>query len=250
MRNDPKIESYIAGILDGSHLPLRRRSEVAEELRGHLEQLVESKRGSGLVDQAAVESALNDFGPPEVVQRQLRRQQGIHERHEALTGIRRFLPALITVSMLLAGYIAIVGSSVLLPWRIVATMVVFVSVLLAMCPIVYAVCLTTLRTKQQLPRQEFRFVANASYWFVLVVVCMGVSEVILGAGVMITLASLQKGMPHAVNKIDLGQLSLDSWREIILGAGSAMAVLSLGVGLLVAGYQRWRCAVDVPESTA
>ena len=192
---------------------------------------------------------MNDFGPPEVVQRLLRRQHSIHERREALTGVRRFLPALITVSTVLAGYIAIASPSALLPWRIVATMVVFVSVLLAMCPIVHAVCLTTLRTKQQLPRQEFRFVANASYWFVLVIVCLGVSEVILGAGAIFMLAFLQKGMPHVIPDMNFGQLSLDCGRELILGAGSTMAFLSLMVGLFVAGYQQRRCAVDAPEST-
>ena len=127
MPNDPRIENRIADVLVGSGLPVDRRSEIAEELRGHLEQLVESKCGSGIADQAAVEAALNDFGPPEVVQRQLRRQHSIHERHEALAGVRRFLPALITVSMLLAGYIAISCPSALLQWRLVATTVVFVT---------------------------------------------------------------------------------------------------------------------------
>ena len=250
MPNDPRIENRIADVLVGSGLPVDRRSEIAEELRGHLEQLVESKRGSGLVDQAAMEAALNDFGPPQVVQRQLRRQHSIHERREALTGIRRFLPALVTVSMLLAGYIAITCPSALLPWRIVATMVVFVSVLLAMCPIVHTVCLAMLRTKQQLPRREFRFLANASYWFVLVVVCLGISEVILGAGAILMLASLKQGMPHGIPVMNFCQLSLDCGRELILGAGSTMAFLSLMVGLIVAGYQRRRCTVDAPESTA
>lgn len=250
MRNDPRIENRIADVLAGSGLPVDRRSEIAEELRGHLEQLVESKRGSGLVDQAAVEAALNDFGPPEVVRRQLRRQHGIHERHQALAGVRRFLPALIAVSMFLAAYIAIATSSALLAWRIVATAVIFASVLLAMCPIVHAVCLATLRAKQQLPRQEFRFVANASYWFVRVIVCLGVSEIILGAGAIFMLASLKKGMPQIIHITNFGQLSLDCGRGLILRAGPRMALLSMVVGLIVAGYRWRRCAVDTPESTA
>jgi hypothetical protein len=243
------MEGYIAGILNGSHLPLLRRHEVAEELRGHLEQLVQSKREDGLVEQEALEAALQDFGPPEVVQRQLRRQHAIHERRAALAGARRFLPALALVSMLLAGCIALASSTALLPWRIVATAAAFASVLLATGPIVYIVCLAALRTKQPLPRQEFQYFPNAAYWFILVAFCICVSEVILGAGAIAILASFQRGMPHLVHDVDVGQVSLACGRGVMIEAGPTMASFSLLTGLIIAFYQRRRCPVDTAEST-
>ena len=72
MRNDPRLEERIADVLAGSGLPMDRRSEVAEELRGHLEQSIASKCEAGLSDDQAVEAVLTEFGSPAVIRKQLR----------------------------------------------------------------------------------------------------------------------------------------------------------------------------------
>jgi len=249
MRDDSAIESRIAEVLAGSRVPVERRAAVAEELRGHLEQLVETKRAGGLDDESAVEAALDDFGPPEAIRQRLRRQQGSQDHREALTAACRFLPSLIAVAAALAVGIAVASSGILL-WRIVATVAVFTSLFLAMCPVVYVVSLARLRTRQQLPRRECRFIANASYWFVLAIVCMGISEIILAAGALMTFASLQAGMPHAVYQLDFGQLSPEFGTDMAPDAGSVMAFFSCVAGLILAGRQRWRCAEDTTKLAA
>ena len=85
MRDDSRIEAWIAGVLVGSGLPLNRRSEIAEELRGHLEQSLTCKCEAGQPDEQAVEAALAEFGSPAVIRKQLRRQQRALDHRHALS---------------------------------------------------------------------------------------------------------------------------------------------------------------------
>ena len=85
MRDDSRIETRIAGVLVGSGLPLNRRSEIAEELRGHLEQSITCKCEAGQSDEQAVEAVLAEFGSPAVIRKQLRRQQRELDHRHALS---------------------------------------------------------------------------------------------------------------------------------------------------------------------
>ena len=89
MAEDLKIDQRIEAILTGSGLPMDRRAEVAEELRAHLEQGVARRRKAGLPEDQAIEDALAGFGSPEVIRRQLRRQQRMLDRRDTLVDIRR-----------------------------------------------------------------------------------------------------------------------------------------------------------------
>lgn len=85
MRDNPKIEHLIVDVLTGTGLPVERRSEIAEELRGHLEQSVAIKCEAGLTVEQAVEVVLAEFGSPAVLRRQLRRQQRAADHRYALS---------------------------------------------------------------------------------------------------------------------------------------------------------------------
>jgi len=77
MHKDEMIKRQISAILEGSRLPMDRREEVADELRGHIEQLVAAKHEEGLSEEQAVEAALAGFGSPAVIRKQLVRQQRV-----------------------------------------------------------------------------------------------------------------------------------------------------------------------------
>ena len=91
MPENQTIEHHIAAILKGSGLPMDRREEIAEELRGHFEQLVAAKLDHGHTEEQAIQSALADFGSPALIRRQLRRHQRIVDRRYALAEVRRLI---------------------------------------------------------------------------------------------------------------------------------------------------------------
>jgi peptidoglycan/LPS O-acetylase OafA/YrhL len=72
--DDPRVEQYLQTIARqlGASDPARRDDEL-RELRQHLETLIAGHRARGLADNAAVETALHQFGHAEQLGRDLGR---------------------------------------------------------------------------------------------------------------------------------------------------------------------------------
>jgi len=168
MRNDPRIENRIADVLVGSGLPMDRRSEVAEELRGHLEQSIASKCEAGLSDDQAVEAVLAEFGSPAVIRKQLRRQQRRLDHRHALSPPGKSIgPGGIVVCALFAAAVAFLSpppdTSVPLA-RWLNAVLVFAWLSLAGKIYLYALLRLQVRLKRHRPRDEYGFARSFPLW--------------------------------------------------------------------------------------
>jgi hypothetical protein len=168
MRDDPRIEAWIAGVLGGSRLPLERRSEIAEELRGHLEQSIASKCEAGLSDEQAVEAVLAEFGSPAVIRKQLRRHQRALDHRYALSPPGKSIgPWGIVVCTLFAAAVAFLSPppDTSVPFaRWLNGVLVFAWLSLGGMLSLYMWLRLEIRLKRRQPRDEFRFVRSFLFW--------------------------------------------------------------------------------------
>jgi hypothetical protein len=249
VREDAKIDQRIAAILVGSGLSLERRAEVAEELRGHLEQLVASQRQAGLPDAQAVEAALTRFGSPQVIRKQLRRQQRMLDRREALAAIRRptwGIGLLAVVTGLYAAAIAVLHPQPSSPlMRCLWGVVLFAWFLVILIVPVYWAALFACRIERRQPREEYHvrksllrgmgmgvvFLAYALAWAPLWV--MPVTPLLFEA-------------PEFAHYLP-GAFWHAWWVAVLESAGWVFGLLAVGVsgfGLGVVLHERSRCVTD------
>lgn len=96
---DP-VTDYIRTVLRGSGTPVTERPDVAAEMRAHIDALVQRQRLDGQAEDAAVAGALREFGDPDVLRRELRRQQMRALRRRRLA---EFRPPVAVVAVVTAG---------------------------------------------------------------------------------------------------------------------------------------------------
>jgi len=166
MGDDPRIEAWIAGVLGGSRLPLERRREIAEELRGHLEQSIASKCEAGLSDEQAVKAVLAEFGSSAVIRKQLRRQQRALDHRYALSPPGKSVgPWGLVVCGLFAAAVAFLSPAPDTPGaRWLNGLFVFACISLAAMLNVYAVLRLGIRLKRHQPRDEYCFARSFLLW--------------------------------------------------------------------------------------
>jgi hypothetical protein len=248
MRDNPRIEAWIASVLGGSGLPLDRRSEIAEELRGHLEQSVASKREAGLSDEQTLEAVLAQFGSPAVIRKQLRRQQRRLDHRHALSPPGKSIgPWGIVVCTLFAAAVAFLSPppDTSVPFaRWLNGVLVFAWLSLGGMLSVYPMVRLEIRLKRHQPRDEYCFARSFLLWAGAIFVGYPViGSVWLWPGLIP--ADLFYSDPRFHPMYPL-------WHEvrasILESAGQLLAVLTLVAivgGLGLALYERSRC-VDEP----
>lgn len=249
MREDAKIDQRIATILSGSGLSMEKRAEVAEELRGHLEQLVASERQAGLPDAQAVEAALTAFGPPQVIRRQLRRQQWIVDWREALVAIRRpawgiGLAAILTG--LYATAIAVLHPLPLSPlMRCLWGLALFAGFFLMLSVPMYWAALFACRIERRQPRQEYHVLRSFLRGVAMGVVFLAYAVAWAPLWVM-PITPLLFEAPVFAHYLP-GAFWHAWWVAVLESAGHVFGLLAVGVagfGLGVVLYQRSRWVTE------
>lgn len=251
MPEDSQLERQIAAVLRNSGLPMDRRAEIAEELRGHLENRIVHHRDAGLSGAQAVEAALADFGPAGVIRRQLRHQQWMLDRRRALVEIQRPTWAcglLVGLNALYVAAIAVLHPLPLSPLvRCLWGLVLLAGFLLLWLVPMYWTALLCCRMQRRRPREEYRVVRSflrGMTW----------------GGVLLTYALVWAPFwvvpvtPLVFDALDfthfLPSAFWNAWWLAVLESGwrvlVPLAVGMVGFGLSVVLYERSRC---VDEST-
>jgi len=252
MRNDARIENRIADILAGSGLPVDRRSEIAEELRGHLEQSIASKCEAGLSEEQAVQAVLAEFGSPAVIRKQLRRQQRELDHRHALSPPGKSIgPWGLVVCALFAAAVAFLSpppdTSVPLA-RWLNGVLVFACLSLAGMLYAYVWLRLEIRLKRDQPRDRYCFARS---------LLLSAGVIFIGYPAIGSLWGWSSTIPAHLFYSDprFHPLYL-LWHEVSAGfaesAGRFLAVLALVAivgGLALALYERSRC-VDEPATPA
>ena len=237
MHENSHIESWIAAMLTGSGLPVERRAEVADELRGHLEQRITAYRDTGLPEEQAVERALTDFGSPRVIRGQLRRQQRALDRRDALLELRRCIWLLVAVCGLLAAAAAIFSPGpVPRLTRLPAGACLFTGLLPIASVPAYLASLLECKVKHRLPREEHQFIRSWLRWMAVVALflagTLSLGPFLIGIGGYIGQDSLFQLIPYQI-----GVAALESpIRSFVVPF-----FMVLGCALLITLYERSRC---------
>lgn len=248
MDENTLVEERVAGALAGSGLPMERRVEVAEELRVHIQQLIDAKLDAGLSKTQAVEAALADFGPPQVIRKHLRRQQGRADRRHALAEVRRHVWWVLALSAFFVAMIAITGQR---PAEFVPPLVIglrlvglFALLLVMMILPMYATSFLGCQVTRRRPRGEFHFVRSFLRW--TGIVALGLAGFVALLVVMVCTA-----VPFAWNWLrpePMGSFSWLLWNHFVVGwlesAGRNFGIFASGVigfAAVIALYERLRC---------
>jgi len=250
MHKNSDIERWIAAMLTGSGLPVERRAEVADELRGHLQQCITAYRNAGLSDEQAIEGALADFGSPRVIRGQLRRQQRALDRHHAFSELRRHTRWLLTVCGLFATAAAIFAPGPPLT-RCLAGVCLLAVLLTTGSVASYFASLAECKVKHRLPRPEHHFVRSCLQW--MAVAALFLAGTLLFGPVMVGIAgylgqdSLFQSILYRAPEIVKGAPWL-IWYNIGVAALEAPIrsfvvpfFMVLGAALLITLYERSRC---------
>lgn len=210
MHKDTTIDSHIAAILHQSGLPLKRRAEVADELRCHLEQLIATKESAGLTSELAVEAALADFGSPQVIRKQLMKQQRKLDRRLALVEFRHSAKLLVGSCGFFAMVFALTapGPGTFGPRCLVGVCLFVVMLLIASVPVYFA-ALLALPVQRQRPIAEYSF--TRSFMRHAVVVCIYL-------GLTLTMAPLVIGFVGYIGQFILFQSIIYLAPGVIEGA--------------------------------
>jgi hypothetical protein len=246
MANDLQIDQRIAAILTGSGLPMDRRAEVAEELRVHLQQSVARGRQAGLTEDQAIEEALADFGSPEVIRRQLRRQQRMLDRRDTLTDIRRSQWTVRLPVAAIAFYAAVIAVLHPLPFspleRFMWGSLLFVGFALLVFVPTYWAALFARGIERRRPRAEYRALASLGRG-------LAMGGVLLAYALIWAPLWVMPFMPVLLDAPEFAHLLPGAflniwWVAVVESAGYVLGLLVFGVlasGLGVALYERTRC---------
>ncbi len=165
MNKHPKIEHSIATILTNCGLPMDRRTEVADELRDHLSQLVDAKCAEGMDEDQAIQTALAEFGSLAAIRRQLRKQQSVLDRRHVMADLRRYVWPLVAGCGIIALLVAIFApapASVSL--RCLFGAIISVGVCGIMITYGVSAELLVYRLQRPRPRSEFHFQKSFCFW--------------------------------------------------------------------------------------
>lgn len=84
-----EVNRYLASVLRDTAIEIARRSEIAEEMRSHIEQSAAARRAAGDCPGCAIRGAIDEFGPATVLRGRLRRRQLVADLMRALRSVRR-----------------------------------------------------------------------------------------------------------------------------------------------------------------
>ena len=255
MHEHSSIDRRIAAILTGSGLPLERRAEVADELRNHLEQLISAKHSAGLTGEHAVDAALTDFGSPNVIRNQLKKQQRRLDRRLALSEVRRCIWWLISGCGLFGMVCAITApGSVAAGPRCLVGACLFVGMLLIASFPMYLAELLSLQVKRRRPSAEYSFprsiTRNAAVVLFFLSCTLAIGPFVIGFGGYVGQNSLFRSILPLAPEVVEGAPWL-FWRNLGIVAWESPircfltpVLLVIVSALVIALYERSRC-VDV-----
>lgn len=263
MHKDPRIELRIAAILTGTGLPMERRREVAEELRGHLQQNIASKCASGLQDNDAIASALAEFGSPQVLRKQLRAQQRMLDRRQAFAKLRRqiWMPIIYAgLFVFWTGFFSIVPGMRTQPSHHIAPIllilhrvIVFVGLFFLVAGFMYVGNLFEYQIKRLRPRHEYHFLKSCLRW-------MAAVGLVLVATLTLVMFLMGFWTPLVCTWVNQGMLNncfanhfawtfshsfMAAWLESAVRNFGLCGLGVLGFGLGLSLYEHSRC-VDEP----
>lgn len=254
------IERWMGSCLAGSGLPVERRAEVADELRSHLEQLVAAKRDAGLPERQACKAALVDFGPPDVLRRQLRQHQRRLDRRHALSELRRHTWWLLTVCGFFGTVAAVFAPGPVPPLtRCLAGAFLLAGLLPTAFVATYLASLVEYKVKHRLPREEHHFLGSFLRWSGVAALflagTLGFGPILVGLCGYIGQDRLFRSILHRAPEIIEGAPWL-IWYNIGVAALESPVrsfvvpfFMVLGTALFITLYERSRC-VDGPATLA
>jgi len=165
MPDETRIDCFIESVVAGSGLDARRRADLAEELRGHLLQLIAAKREEGFGPEKAVDAALAQFGRTDVIRSAMRCQRRAADLRTVLADVRHAAWIPIGISVLLAAVIAAAAADVSLTGRVVMSVVSAVGLLLGLAlPIFAGFCWCRARVLRASPEGERKPAARVLGW--------------------------------------------------------------------------------------
>jgi len=183
---DP-VEEWIADVLAGSGLSMSRRAEISEEWRRHIDTLIQNCCRGEVADSRAVRAALDAFGRPEVLRRQLRRAQRTIDTRAALSETLRGLWLLTLTPAILVAVLAffIEGFSL---WQGCAAGLAFIVVLaLPMAVCNYLVVRMRVILLRPRPRAEINLPRRFLFW--MMSASMALAACVLTGGLLILTAA-------------------------------------------------------------
>lgn len=182
-----QVEEWIAITQVRTGLPMTRRMEIAQEWRGHLEQLIHDRLEQGLGQEQAVRSALQTFGEPDILRRQLRRTQRATDRRAALREVYGCIWVFTAAPAVIVAVLAVLFDRVVL-WEALAAGLAFLALVsqpATMCAYIVVRARTVIRRER--PRSEFDFASRYVMW---TGVCLGTLTLsIVVSGFLIAAAS-------------------------------------------------------------
>lgn len=243
--HDPRIEDRIATILSGSGLSMERRAGMAEEWRSHLGLSIAAKRERGLTKEAAVAAALDEFGSPDVIRRQLGRQQQMLDRRQASARVRRLIWHLFVYAAGFTSLLVLFAPEVVpLLDRCLIGVELFAVVFLLMVWAAYISEIFNAQVERRRPRAEFAFFRRSLRWMA-VTVFGAVSAVPFVMGVFAVLAPLLSAKWHTyLAAFQLWHNFGIAWMEF---GGRNFGLCAFGVilnGLAIAYHERSRCVAE------
>ena len=251
MHDDPRIERHIVTILAGSGLSMDRRAEVAEELRCHFSQSIAGKRESGLSEQEALASAIDAFGSPGVIRRQLRRQQRMLDRRQASDKVRRLIWFLLVWAVAFATLLVVCAPEAnSLFDRCLTGVELFAILFMLMVWAAYVSEIFNVQVERRRPRVEYVFFRSFLRGM-LIMIFGAVSAIPFVMGIFAVLAPLLNARWRSADPSALGlwhNFSI-AWMEF---PGRNFGLCVFGVvafGLSIALHEHSRC-IDEPDIPA
>lgn len=238
MHDDPRINRLIEEILAGSGLSIDRRREIAEELRGHLEQSVARRCAGGQSDEQSIQAVLAEFGSPAVIRRQLQRQQRIAEHRRALADFRRQIWLPLTFCGLFAILSLRLGASGSFLMNCLAGIAVFAGLFVFMAAFMYTATRLSYWVQRRRPRHEYHFLRSCLHW--MAVVALGFAALVPMLFLELTACSV---FLDSSPRLLCSNFTV-AWFEAPARNFGLTALGILAFGLPIALYERSRCTDD------
>lgn len=262
MRDRPTVDDWIRGVLSGSGLPMARRAEIADEWRDHLRQRIEAKSAGGMTLNDAVQAALNDFGDPTRLRRELRRGQHACDLRRAVDKTRPIAAWTLGAALCAAGLTAVClpGSAPAVERLAGGCIIFFPLALFAIVP-AFLASFVELGVTRSRPVEEFHPVRSFLRWSCVVAAFLAgiLLSTVVAVGLCAYLAphSVFLSALHPNPEIMYGAPWL-IWRHIAVAAcrfhvsNCVIPPLMIFVGAwAITRYERSRCVdtkADVAES--
>jgi len=242
MHDRTGVDKWIDRALAHTGLPMNRRVETAEEWRAHLDQLICDNRRAGMPDEQAVPTALEAFGRPEDLRRQLRRDQRMLDSRAALAEVRKGLTLLIIFAVALVVFLYAALQPVSIWAAVIGGLRFLVSMSVVMALVTFFVGILTMRIVRKRPRVEFAFLPRWGHW-------TAVSFVVAAAAVCLPIVMIGAWYPILADlpQFRLGMMSFcqayaSAMLEDLGGIRMYMVpVTVIAIPLALTVYERSRC---------